>query len=225
LGVLLGVLRQIGEGRALAGSLNWFRAVNDNGATTSVTDAAITWANRPSNEELSWLDKFELRQDSVTNALPGSVDPLGNPLSVVGDARSMRILNSLALNHTSCDQRCELSIFWGARYLTDRLGDDDVGGFSNVLAADGRVALGQSLELGAAASVRVGLDGRSLAYSWGPQVSLKPATNTWLLLGYNFTGYRDRDFGFDRFTRSGAYVTMRLKFDELTLDDLRLRRR
>ena len=221
-GLLLGALRQIGEGRALAASLDWFRARGRDGATTSVADGSLMWANRPANRPLAWLDKLEFRRDAVSGALPGSADPLGNPLTIIGDARSTRVINSLTVNYSTFDQRAEVSVFWGSRYVSDRFGSDDVKGWSNVIAADGRLSLGSSIEVGVAASARLGVGSRSLAYSFGPQLGLKPATNAWVVLGYNVAGYRDRDFAADRFTRSGAYITLRVKFDQLSLQGLAL---
>ena len=222
LGLIVAAIRQIGEGRALAGALNWYRAHEKDGSVSSVGDASLTWANRPSSVPLTWLDKLELRRDLVSGALPGSTDPLGNALTVTGNARSVRMINSLSLNYDGCRGRCELALFWSARYVSDLLGDDDVGGFSSVLAADVRQSFGRYLELGAAASLRAGVDGRALAYSFGPQLSIRPAANSWMVLGYNVVGYRDRDFAAERFTRAGAYVTLRFKFDELSLANLAL---
>ena len=41
-------------------------------------------------------------------------------------------------------------------------------------------------------------------------------------VGWNVVGFHDRDFSEDRYTRSGPYVTMRLKFDQLSLAGLGL---
>ena len=224
-GLLLGAIRQIGEGRALAGGLDWFKARERDGSETSVANGSLTWANRPADRPLSWLDKLEVRRDAVSGAKPGSTDALGNPLTVVGDARSLRVINSLTVNYSTTDNRYEASVFWGTRYVSDRFGTDDIAGWSNILAGDARMSIGHAVEIGAAATVRYGVASRSAAYSVGPQLSLRPAPNMWLAIGYNLSGYRDRDFAADRFTRSGAYATLRFKFDELTFESLGLGRR
>jgi hypothetical protein len=41
-------------------------------------------------------------------------------------------------------------------------------------------------------------------------------------VGWNIAGFHDRDFEEARYTRSGPYVTMRLKFDQLSLQSLGL---
>ena len=56
-----------------------------------------------------------------------------------------------------------------------------------------------------------------MAFSGGPSLGISPAHNVWVTAGYNVSGYRDRDFSDDRYTRAGPYLTVRLKFDQLTL--------
>jgi hypothetical protein len=67
--------------------------------------------------------------------------------------------------------------------------------------------------------------GRSYAFSGGPSIGIRPFDNGWLQLGWNMVGFHDRDFSEERYTRSGPYVTMRLKFDQFSLAGLGLGRR
>jgi hypothetical protein len=46
-----------------------------------------------------------------------------------------------------------------------------------------------------------------------------------MTVGWNIRGFSDRDFEENRYTRSGPYVTMRMKFDQLSLAGLGLGRR
>lgn len=230
-GLTLGALRQIGEGKAIGGALNWFTARTAGGAETRTLNAQIAWAHRPSDSNLSLFDKLEVRDDRVTGAIAGVTSVLDVGLNVTGNAHSLRAVNSLSANWSprSGDgewlDRTEIALFWGTRYVADRYGDDDVKGWSNLVGGDIRFDLGRHVELGGAGSVRVGLGARGIAYSGGPQLSLSPIVNSWLTLGYNVVGFHDRDFSTDRYTRSGPYVTMRLKFDQLSLAGFGLGRR
>ena len=229
-GVTLAALRQIGEGSAVGGSINWFLARGVNGTETRTFNGQLAWAQRPSGSNFSFLDKLEVRDDRVTGAIGGVRGPLGIGLDVTGDAHSLRAVNSLALNwsprsgHGEWLDRTEIALFWGTRYVADRFGADDVKGWSNVVGGDVRFDLGRHVELGAAGTVRVGLGAATIAYSGGPQLSLSPVANSWLTIGYNVVGFHDRDFSQDRYTRAGPYVTMRLKFDQLSVAGLGLRR-
>jgi uncharacterized repeat protein (TIGR01451 family) len=229
-GFTAAALRQIGEGSAAGGSFNWFTAKAADGAETRTTNLQLSWAHRPANSRWSILEKLELREDRVSGAVAGQAGPLG-PLSVTGNARSRRMVNALSINHSPNGgmgewlDRSELSLFWGARYVADRLGEDDVKGWSNVVGADLRFDLSETLDVGVAGTVRHGLGARAVAYSGGPSLGFSPAENSWITVGYNFTGFEDRDFEEARYTRAGPYVTMRLKFDQLSLQSLGLGRR
>ena len=148
-----------------------------------------------------------------------------------GDARSTRLVNSLSINWSprSGDNlwldRTEIALFWGARYVADRYDGDDIKGFSNVVGADVRFDLGRRLEIGAAGTVRAGLKADSVAFSAGPQLSFAPVANSWIQLGWNVAGFRDRDFSEDRYTRDGPYATLRVKFDQLSFAGLGLGRK
>jgi uncharacterized repeat protein (TIGR01451 family) len=217
-GLTAAALRQMGEGEAVGGSLNWFVARSADGAETRTTNLQVSWAHRPAGGRWSWLEKFELREDRVTGAVAGRPGPIGIPLTISGDAQSRRLVNSLSVNRSS--GRSEVSVFWGSRFVSEKFGDQDVGGWSNVVGADFRFDLSDTIDFGIAGTVRGGLDGDSFAWSAGPSLGFTPFENGWVSVGWNLAGFHDRDFEEARYTRSGPYVTMRFKFDQLTLQSL-----
>jgi len=223
-GFTAAALRQIGEGRAAGAAFNWFTASGPGGQQTRTANLQLSWANRPAGSAWTWLDKLELRDDRVTGAVAGLPGSLGPILTVSGDARSRRAVNSLSINYSPAPGR-EIALFWGSRYVSERVGADDIGGWSNVVGADIRFDLAKKVDIGVAATVREGLGGRSLAYSAGPSVGIRPFDNGWMSIGWNVVGFHDRDFEDARYTRSGPYVTMRIKFDQLSLQSLGLGRR
>jgi uncharacterized repeat protein (TIGR01451 family) len=224
-GLTAAALRQIGDGSALGAALDWFTAKDKAGAETRTTNLQLSWAHRPAGSALSWLEKLDLREDMVAGAVAGQPDPIGAAFTISGDARSRRVVNSLSINYTP-HAGTEISVFWGSRYVGSKLGtDDDVAGWSNLVGADVHFDLGKTLDFTLAATVREGAGARSFGYAVGPSVGLKPFDNGWISVGWNLVGFRDRDFGQDRYTRSGPYVTMRLKFDQLSLAGLGIGRR
>ncbi|HYJ83336.1 MAG TPA: hypothetical protein VEW26_10905, partial [Allosphingosinicella sp.] len=219
-GLTAAALRRLGEGEAVGGAINWFVAEGPDGAETRTINAQLSWARRPAGSRWSWLEKFELREDRVTGAVAGRPGPIGIPLTISGDARSRRLVNALSVNRA--DGRSEISVFWGSRYVSEKFGDEDVGGWSNVVGADFRFDLSETIDVGFAGTVRAGLGGDSVAWSAGPSLGFKPFDNGWISVGWNFAGFHDRDFEEARYTRNGPYVTMRFKFDQLTLQSLGL---
>lgn len=231
-GFTAAALRQIGEGRAIGGSIDWFRAKQDSGALTQVTSARLSWAHRPANSEWSFLEKLELREDKARGAIAGVAGPIGGaPLTISGDARSRRVVNSLSVNWSGVNEddgtwlnRSEVSLFWGARYASDKFDDADIKGFSNLLGADVRFDLNDTIEIGATGTIRESNGGKSYAWSAGPSIGITPFQNGYIAVGYNAVGFHDRDFADSRYTRSGPYVTLKLKFDQETLAGLGLGR-
>lgn len=230
-GLTVSGLRQIGEGRAFGGSLTWFRANQKGGPRTDAKALAISWADRPDDSRFAFLEKLELREDKVQGAVFGQPGPIGGaPLTIDGNATSRRIVNSFALNWSPTQKRedgtylgrSEISAFWGTRYVFDKFGADDLKGWSNVFGADIRFDLSQTIDMGFAGTLRQNPGGRSYAWSGGPVIGLSPAKNTYISVGYNVVGFHDRDFEDSRYTRSGPFVTLRLKFDQTSLAALGL---
>jgi large repetitive protein len=54
----------------------------------------------------------------------------------------------------------------------------------------------------------------AVQYSLGPEVGFLMAENLWISLGYNFSGFEDRDLAAMEYTSGGAYLRFRFKFDE-----------
>ncbi len=229
-GVTAALLRQIGEGRALGAAFSYFHAKADNGPSTSIFEGELSWAHRPADSEWSLLNKLEFRRDSVRGAVSGAPGPIGGAdLLIDGDVTSSRVINSLSINYTPLDQRRgafvengEYSLFWGSRYAFDRFGPDDVKGWSNVIGADIKFDLSETLDVGGQATARVSDGFDTIAYSGGPSVGITPFENAYISVGYNVVGFYDRDFEDSRYTRDGPFITFRLKFDQTSLQALGL---
>ncbi len=232
IGLTLGGLRQLGEGRAL-GALFTYAKASGSGTTptTEVINFEMSWAHRPANSRASWLNKSEFRSDKVRDAVAGEAGPIGGTLTIDGDATTRRLLNSLSVNWTPLGERgkegmwyerAEFGVFWGTRYNFDRFGEDDVKGWSNLIGADFRFNLGEHVDVGASGTVRVGTDADTVSWAGGPTVTVAPMKNANITFGYNFAGFHDRDFEDARFSRSGAYVTFKLKFDQTSFAGLGL---
>ena len=224
------ILKQIGEGSSLGALGSVFYAEDQSGTSTRLIEAEASWAHRPADSRWSWLEKLEFREDKVRRATAGTSGPIGGaPLLIDGNATSRRIINSLSVNYTPIDEddgvfteSGEYSFFWGSRYVFDKFGQDDVEGWSNVVGADIKFDLSDTIDIGGQATARIGSDFDTIAYSGGPSVGITPFKNGYISLGYNVVGFEDRDFEESRYTRDGPFITFRLKFDQQTLGNLGL---
>lgn len=86
----------------------------------------------------------------------------------------------------------------------------------------GRVTrdLGARFDVGAHVRALLGESFDSGQGGVGAEVGFLMMNNLWLSAGYNVLGFRDDDLAADEYTRRGAYLRMRFKFDESLLGRL-----
>ena len=218
-GVTFAAIRELGNGKVAGGGFTWTEATSPDGASTQVFDAAVSLAHRPQESAFSFLSKLEYRSDAVSGAVAGAPGPLGQTaLIVTGDAKSRRLIASIATNWSPTDedtgsQRTEIGVFAGVRHNFDRFEGFDLSGTTLLGGVDARIGLGKRIEVGGRASVRHNLDSGVTSYSIGPEIGFVPTDDLLLSVGYNVIGYRDPDFSAARSTDEGLFASIRLKFD------------
>ncbi|MFM5905998.1 MAG: hypothetical protein ACKOPO_00175 [Novosphingobium sp.] len=220
-GATFGVIRQLGEGSMVGAGATWTRSRSSGGAMTEVVNAAISAAHRPSGEQFAMLTKLEYRSDKVSGAVGGETDFAGRTaLGATGNAASRRLIASLSTNWSprgkdkgELTRRTEVGLFVAGRYNLDRVEDFDLSGFTVLAGADLRFSIGDRVEVGGRATVRRNMTDHSMRFSAGPEIGFVPAKDVLFTMGYNLTGFRDRDFSALRSTDKGFYANVRMKFD------------
>lgn len=224
-GVTVGLIRQLGVGSAVGAGLTWTRATAAGGKTSSVVDAAISAAYRPASSAFAALTKIEYRSDAITGATAGDAGPVGRgALLIDDDAKVRRLIGSVSANWSpgkaDGTQQTEVGVFAAIRHNFDRYEAFDLKGTSVVAGLDLRFGLAPKLEFGGQVTVRRGITDGTTSYAIGPQVGITPVDNMLLSIGYNITGFRDRDFTASRSTSRGLFAAVRMKFDAGLLGSL-----
>ena len=220
-------IRQLGEGSMVGSGLTWTRAADAKGTVTETTDAQISAAHRPSGAEIAFLGKLEYRVDKVTGAIAGQAGPVGgSALLIDGDGNSTRLIASLSTNWTPTgrdgSQRSEFSLFTALRHNFESYQGYDLKGTSLFGGLDARIGIGDRFEIGGKANIRANLDEGTISYSIGPEIGISPAENMVLSIGYNVTGFHDRDFSDAQSTDKGVFASLKMKFDAGSLNFLGL---
>ena len=121
-------------------------------------------------------------------------------------------------------RRMELGLFVGGRYSFDRYAGFDLAGFTAVAGLDLGIGIGERVSLGGSATVRRAFTEHTTRFAIGPQICLVPARDMLVTIGYNLTGFRDRDYSAARSTGKGLFAVLRAKFDKDSLGFLGLSR-
>ncbi|MEG3124137.1 DUF11 domain-containing protein [Sphingomonas sp. GB1N7] len=220
IGLTSNFLRSLGEGQTLASSIRAYKTTDKTGAVASYVSADLALALRPFDSRWSILERLELRHESADAGYTDS-NVLGVPAYGAGDQVTSRLINNLAINYRSGPEGnghgFEATLYYGSKYVRGRFQDDVYTGYIDVTGFELRKDIGTRFDIGVQGSVQHAWDRAAVAFSGGPSVGVSPAKNVWITGGYNISGYRDRDFEDDHYTRRGPYVTMRLKFDQRTL--------
>ena len=215
-GITSNVLRALGEGKTLAGGVRWYQLRDKNGATASYATADVSLAWRPLDSKWAVLERLSLRNERADKGF-SDTNVLGVPAYGNGFQSTLRAINNLAVNYRSGDEGeghgFEATVYHGAKWVRGSFGSDDYSGFTDVTGFDLRRDIGKRFDIGIQGSVQHAWTRHTVSFSGGPTVGVSPAPNVWITAGYNVSGYRDRDFEEDRYTRKGPFITMRLKFD------------
>ncbi len=219
-GITTNFLRTLGQGKTLASGIKAYTIKDRSGAVATYATADVALAFRPLDSRWSVLERLELRHESADAGFTDS-NALGVPAYGSGDQVTSRIINNLAVNYRTGPEGLghgtEATLYYGAKYVAGRFADDTYDGYIDVTGFELRQDVGTRFDIGVSGSVQHAWSRGAWSWSGGPSVGVSPAQNTWISAGYNVSGYRDRDFEDDRYTRQGPYVTMRLKFDQTTL--------
>lgn len=113
----------------------------------------------------------------------------------------------------------EMSFNHGIKYVSEDFAFGRDTSLTNLVGAETRFDVSPYIDLGLTGSVLFD-DKGSRQYSYGPSLGFAPVDNVWLSVGYNFEGFEDADFAAAEQSRDGAYLKIRMKFDEHTLRNL-----
>jgi uncharacterized repeat protein (TIGR01451 family) len=224
-GLVSNFLRQATDGMAFAASVQAFSQDNADGGSALFANAQMALAYRPFGSRWSILDKLEFRLDELKRGAANSGE---NALPGAGDTRSRRLVNNFVLNYMSdawdgdgnvlsLEQRSQLSLYYGSKYVLDSFGSGDYAGYTDAIGAEWRVDLGPRLDIGVRATVLHSWSQDTYAWAFGPSLGFSPFTNAWVSVGYNVRGFEDRDFQDAHHTAQGPYLVFRMKFDQQSL--------
>ena len=203
--LLFGWYREPLRGHGLSASLTVFQSELLNGAEQTAADLKFGWAWRKANSRWSFLDRVDLVYEDA---------------SADGTAtQSWRFINNFNASRRF-GASMQLSLQYAFKYVRDEFDADAFTGYSDLAGFDVRRSLNGRWDLGVNASVFNAYESGTRDYSVGADVGFNVATNMWLSLGYNVTGFYDDDFAAARYSAQGPYLRFAIKADQRTLKDI-----
>ena len=195
--------RELSEELSIAGAVRGvFNETENEPNATSQIDARIGGAWRPRGEETVYFDRFDLKHSK----------------NVRGETET-KLVNNFAMNTMVADN-WQLSTNYGVKHVRTDIADQKFTSWSHLVGAETRFDLTEKIDLGLRGQLMTTTGIGTKSYSYGPSIGIAPVKNVWINAGYNVSGFKDDDFEAAEYSRKGAYIQLRVKFDQHTAKGL-----
>jgi hypothetical protein len=229
-----GFYRNLSEGEAFSSSLQAFHSDYQDAGSSNSIDGRVAFAFRSDASRWSWLDELDLiyqDQEGLSGlaqfasstgvaASQESAATLANDPQTVAtyglDMRNWKIVNNLQGNY-SVDGRYQLSLYYGSKWARFAFDSGSYQDYTDLMGTEFRYDIRPKWDVGFMFNREHSYSADTTLRSYGIESGVDVATNMWLSVGYNFSGFYDQDFTADHYTAKGVYLRFRFKFDQDTV--------
>ncbi len=201
-GILMGASGEPRPGVALAGGLTLFQSDYATGTEIKTGDVRFGLVYRPRETRWTILDRLDYLVNEQTGG--GS------------DYDSQRFVNNFVANYKS-GKRVQVSFQYGAKYVLESIDSTDYSGYTDLTGVECRYDLTKKWDIGIRGSMLHSWSIDQKQYGSSVSTGFNVAKDFWVSVGYNITGFEDRDFSRAEFTSQGPFIKFRIKFDQLSV--------
>jgi len=198
-GVFVGSIVEPQKDVGLSFSGRFAHSDKQHGSWDRDTELRFGLALRPAHRTWLILDRLDLIRNET-----------GRDTS---DEEGVRIVNRLN-SHWRATQKLQVALNTGVRYVAEQFAGQELDALTTLLGSEIRYDFTPRWDLGLHLSSLNAWEAAQADYRSGLSVGYSPAKNLWLSIGYNFTGFQDRDFSAADYTAEGAFLRFRVKFDQ-----------
>ncbi|MBI5170148.1 MAG: DUF11 domain-containing protein [Candidatus Eisenbacteria bacterium] len=138
------------------------------------------------------------------------------PNAAAGIGRVRHVANIAALSGSATKRAWEGTLGWAGKLTREQESARVTAGGAQWVHGRIARALGAHWDAGVTGSVRAGRTLAEREYGLGAEVGRELARGAWLSLGFNRFGFDDDELAGESWTRAGAYLRVRMRFDERT---------
>jgi hypothetical protein len=205
-GLFAGANGEVRNGLGLAAGLQAFRSVAATGVEKRNGDLRFALAYRPFETRVIVLDRLDFLVDQQHGG------------TAIYD-NNQRVINNLVMNIKTDNNRNQVSLQYASKYVQETIDQNDYRGYTDLIGLEGRHDMSKTWDIGLRGMRLRSWSLNQEKYGTGASVGFNAAKNIWISVGYNFIGFKDRDFSRADFTSEGPFITMRLKFDQVGVRD------
>lgn len=204
-GLFTGANGEVRSGLGLAAGLQMFQTASVTGQHTDSNNLRLSLAYRPFTTRFIILDRFDYL---VSKQYGGTVTYDDN----------QRVVNNLVAN-IKTNERTQISLQYASKYVQETIDENDYRGYTDLIGIEGRHDITKKWDIGLRGMRLRSWSINQEKYGTGASVGFNAGRNVWISVGYNFTGFSDRDFSKADFTSEGPFIKLRMKFDQVSIRD------
>lgn len=194
-----GFQHRLDETDTMAGRLLYFDQQMNSGNDLRNAELDFSYSRRPLGSSWYWLNRSSLIVDELNDSL--------------GKQEGQRLVNNTHLNFVY-EMKHQLSLQYGARYVRDTIDELRFKGYSDLIGTEYRYDITEKWDVGLRGSTLASYNSDIRYNAFGVMAGYSPIKDVWISLGYNFTGFYDKDFT-DAGTRvKGFVLNFRIKLDQ-----------
>ena len=202
---LIGFRRTLDDGRVLASALI-YTGTRSAVSQSSKVNARFSYAHRPWDSAWIWLDRLDYIDERSSDAS--------------GRSHARKLVNNFNANWMP-RRGTQVALQYGSKYVLDAIDGASYRGYTDLAGLELRHDLNRDWDIGAHASMLRTWSGGEKNYGLGVSLGYKLMDNIWIAAGYNLRGFDDADFSGAAYRSQGAYIALRMKFDQDTLKKLK----
>jgi uncharacterized repeat protein (TIGR01451 family) len=203
--LMSGLVKEVDSSWAVSGRLQLFQTSDTSGPNTFKIDLRQGLVYRP--PQTQWI---------ALNRLDFIIDDLSGSGS--SDYDSWRLVDNLMINYNP-QKDLQISLHYGAKYVQEQIDSSDYAGYTDLIGIEGRYDLNKDWDIGLDSSILHSWNSSQFDYCNGISAGYSLMQNVWVSLGYNLTGFKDRDFSASNYTAQGPFIRFRMKFDQNSVSE------
>ena len=204
-GLMSGIVKEIDSSWAWSGRAQVFQTSASAGFDTTTIDLRYGIVYRPLQTQWIMLDRLDFIIDEQSGGTGFN-------------SKSWRLINNVITSYRP-RKDLQLSLHYGAKYVQETIDGSDYSGFTDLVGVEGRYDITKDWDIGLQSSILHSWNSGQLDYCEGISIGYNVMQNAWISLGYNLTGFQDKDFSQAEFTAQGPFVRFRFKFDQNSVHD------
>ncbi len=154
------------------------------------SDLRLSLAYRPAETRFIILDRLDYLLNDQHGG--GSIED-----------NSWRLVNNFVANIRT-DDRTQVSVQYGSKYVQETIDQNDYRGYTDLTGLEARYDVTKKWDIGLRELMMHSWSVDQMIYGTGASVGYNAGKNIWVSVGYNFSGFKDRDFSTVRLHERGA---------------------